>query len=359
MTLFFHACIAHLCRPSLQLPVEQHVDEKQLLRTIQAHRLALQFIRLYHLNAAFQCSVTPAFIEQLRHQISFQKQLYLKKALIDLVTYLEQHTISYVVLKGLPLNQFLYGTAQRRLSKDIDILIDKEDLDSVHTFLLATGYRCTSILTPTHLKHCPRRVYAALKDITYQHDAQKIEIEVHWGTTITPCFNFSLKSIQSYRHTIELDHLSISILTHAHHFLYLCIHGAVSHWRRIQCLVDIAIFTQQHYLEWPTVLTLAQHHQAIRPLLEAKQLLKPYHVTLQAIPHRYRDRLCVALHGCYTRHLWRSLKLPTPWIEQLYQLLLYPSYAQKCQFILNRLLFNQFMRRFWSRRSKSSPSGGD
>ena len=56
--------------------------------------------------------------------------------LTQMTSSLSQMHVDYIVLKGIPLNQLLYGERLVRKSRDIDILIQVKDIASVHQYLV-------------------------------------------------------------------------------------------------------------------------------------------------------------------------------------------------------------------------------
>ena len=89
-----------------------------------------------------------------------QHQLLLRKHLLDIHDFLQERHIPYVVLKGIPLNQQLYGNKMLKYSGDIDILVDKKDFLAAHTCLLELGYELQSPLQVETVMQHEKRLYA-------------------------------------------------------------------------------------------------------------------------------------------------------------------------------------------------------
>ena len=311
-----------------------HIDKRLLLKWLREHRLELLFIELLKKNK-FN---TQHFELPYKHHI--QNHLKMTKSLLTLSTTFKKKSIDHVILKGVALNKQLHGSKCVRISKDIDVLIDPNDLLIAHDILLNLGYILQSALNPLILKKCHPLIMTALKDLTYIHSTDRTEIELHWGTTIVHQFGFKLKDTKGLTHNASIQQQTIPVLDNEHNFVYLCIHGASSHWQRIQWLLDLAYFYKKIPLSWSTVIRLAHKYNGTRALLEAQYLLRNHYAfELPFIPSSWKDRIFVNVHMQYTKHIWQTLKPMNAAIAQIFQLCLYPQFFQKYDFIRNRLLF--------------------
>jgi hypothetical protein len=292
----------------------------------------------HQLQLAFSTFLPKEMLPFLQTHLLLQRHLIAKRYLLTIVAELEKVNISYVILKGIPLNQQLYGNQCIRISKDIDLLIPLSKLELAHHCLIGLGFQLISEFSPELLTQQRKKIYVGLKDLTYRHSKFLIEIELHWRTTITRNFGFDFADIEAYRQTISIENKDLFVLKNEYNFVYLCIHGAISHWRRLKWLVDIAVFSQKQTFSWEEMLKIAEHHHARRCVYEACELLADMGVHLPAMNVRITDRLAVFIHIMYIRRLWRSCSQSAP-IEQLFQLLLHPCLKQKFNFFCNRLLF--------------------
>lgn len=311
-----------------------HVDVKRLYQLIHEHRLDLIFLSQLHDYALSKTAESYPFkirCMQKRHRLQ-----QMKKCLLDIAQWFDKQHIPFIVLKGIPLNAKLYQNKALRVSNDIDLLIKEHDLLAVHHVLLAAGFNLKFELTLEQLLSNPDLMHV-IKDISYVHPAKNFRIELHWHTAEMSTMNLGPFPAQ---HTIKqtlTSEKSVTILDNENNFLYLCIHAAFHNWQRLQWLIDIIVFYQKIPLDWNRLIQLAQQYNAIRPLLEAKQLLlDKFTIALPPIPHKLNDIWAIKFRLRHARKLWQIHKLK-PYIEVAYLCLLSPSVIGKWQYILGLL----------------------
>lgn len=263
-----------------------------------------------------------------------QQHLMLTRALTSLVQRMEHKQIDYRILKGIPLNQLLYGNKLVRRSCDIDVLIHFEDLKPMHQALSEQGYELQQPETFFNLV-CERGFLSRYMDqLSWRHPETKILIDVQWHTAAMNYKGFILKDLQG-DHEIAIYHQKIKVLTPEQNFHYLCIHGAKHFWERAQWLNDLAVFSQSIAYQWHEVLSLATKTKSIRALLEAKYLLKKIHnIELNAVPHSLRDRLTVKFRLFFIRQHKQH-----KYVNLFFILFLLPELAQKKHYLIRVLLF--------------------
>lgn len=325
---YFYACIQYFLGLRPLLPIMDAIDYAEFETYVLQHQLQLAF-GTFLLKDRFPC---------LNGSLLLQHHLLAKQYLFRIIEAFDTQDIPYIVLKGIPLNQQLYGNQCIRQSKDIDLLVRQEQLTQANDCLIDLGFCLHSEFTPNCLEKTHKKIYMGLKDLSYRHRKFPIQIELHWRTAITCNFGFNFETIESYRQMILIGSMDVFILSNEYNFVYLCIHGAISHWRRLKWLLDIAVFVQKQSLSWEEVQAIAIYHHAGRCVFEACQLLAELGLVLPAMQVSITDRLAIGIHRWYIRRLWRACTPSAP-IEQLFQLLLHPHLKQKIDFFCNRLLF--------------------
>jgi hypothetical protein len=333
---FFNECIQYalLNKPMLDWPA--HLDESLLRKYMNEHRLSMLFLHVLRKNNAAKGCLHPLGALFSHH---IQNHLMMARSLLSISNAFKEKSIAHVVLKGIPLNAQLHGQQCVRISKDIDVLIDPNDLSCAHDRLLQLGYILCSELNPEQIARSYPVVLRALKDLTYRHPVSNVEIELHWGTTITHQFGFRLEDVGALDCCPLIKGQTVPILSPEYNFVYLCIHGAVSHWSRLQWLLDVAFFYQKVPLVWEKVIAIGKNHGGTRALLEASYLLEHgYGMHLKPIPSSGCDRMAIRIHLHYTQRIWKRLKPQNGTVSDLWRLWLYPRWYQKYDFVRNRLI---------------------
>lgn len=333
---FYHCIKCYLQTDSISV-CPNGLDENLLLKCIREHRLDLLFVHLFKDSGNQELR---ARLIKHTYKYIIRNQIMMKMRLLELSFSFNNKMIQHVVLKGISLNAQLYGDRSVRISKDIDVLIHSKDLLIAHDALLLLGYELVSELSPSVIANSHSLILGALKDLTYFHSSDRVEVELHWDTTIVKDFGLRLQDVEPVNNFVMINDQFIPVLSNEINFIYLCIHGASCHWQRLQCLLDIAMFYKKMQLSWPEVIRAAVNYNGVRALLEAKYLLDTcFDFRMESVPSLRRDRIAVRIHLYYTKYIWKNLKPINSAVAQSVQLFLFPHLYQKYDFIRNRLLF--------------------
>lgn len=133
-------------------------------------------------------------------------------------------------LKGIALSQKLYGTAEKRHSRDIDILIPSNCVDLAHNELNKLGFKAP--LFDTLPSKYRQRYFSSNKDITYIDNTGTV-LELH----IRLCSYATPMSMKGAEYTLSHHHMDDN-----HEIAYLCWHGAHTLFHRLKWLQDIALY---------------------------------------------------------------------------------------------------------------------
>lgn len=181
--------------------------------------------------------------------------LHMTGEVIRLTRKLDEMKINYVIVKGIPLAVDLYGSADSRQCKDIDLWVDKTDIERCRKLLFASEYN--QVLPSYELTGFKEQYYFThMHDVTFQHSRLNIEVELHfrleyYGLNFWPINAVSTKEVM-------LGNNKITTLADDYNFLYLVIHAAIHAWSRLRWLHDIYLFLQSGRCNLPAILRLAK-----------------------------------------------------------------------------------------------------
>lgn len=262
--------------------------------------------------------------------------------LIQLTRYFDQVQINYIVLKGIPLNQLLYGNHMIRRSRDIDILFDLKDIPRIHQYLQERGYQFQSPLSIFQWLQKALFLNKFINEILYWHPQKKVYLDIKWKISTSNAQGMDWCQVDNYD-LITISSTKIKTLKPAENFYYLCTHAAKHHWEYRQWLDDLYVFTQKIVFCWQSTVSLSQETEAIRPLLEASILLQNYYqITLPPIPHSLLDMIIVKLRLRLIQSAWfkkvsQNTKLRR-YFSAILSVLLYPKLSQKYHYLKRLLL---------------------
>lgn len=322
-------------QPSKEIKADQIKD---LIQHAYDHRLIFHLPKMYFVSD----NVVKKNLDRLTRRESIQ-HLLMSQHLFAIVSVLNHHQISCAVLKGIPLNRQLYGNQCMRMSKDIDLLVSKDDLRCVHQHLYNLGYTLNSILSPIDICNMDTK----LKDLIYQHREKPIQVELHWITSMVSRWGIRLEQSPEYFEPFFLsEHCKISVLNKELNFIYLLMHAAIFHWKRMQLVVDIILFHKKNQLDWRAVIKIAQHMDATRCLYEAKIILNYFGVSTPEMRVTYLDKCAVFFHFRYVKYLWRDVTRWQPFVSQCMELLLIPRFSSKCRYLIDRIFSREICLRY-------------
>lgn len=268
---------------------------------------------------------------------SIQRHLTSMHELIQLSIDLDSMQVDYIVLKGTPLNQLLYEDKLVRLSRDVDILIQSNNIQTVHDYLLARGYQLQPPFKIAHLIDEPTGLLNYLDEVLYWHPLKAIALDLKWHTSSRNCYGMAWCDIKNHV-VVHMNTHPIKILNPEENFYYLCVHAAKHCWEYRQWLQDLVVFSQKFHPCWDKIMSLAQHTQAIRPVLEARALLQEkFHIQLKDIPYSFLDSIVVQFRLYLMKSNWfdglRDGSKSKRYCYIILDLCLYPKISQKYHYM--------------------------
>ncbi|MCF8218169.1 MAG: nucleotidyltransferase family protein [Bacteroidales bacterium] len=210
----------------------------------------------------------PSKIKILLHnkqQQNVAAMMSLTGDLVNINRLFKEHNLSLTTIKGPVLAKSLYGdTSNTRVSRDLDILIDKDKLTQIDKLLQDNGF---DLIINNKIAGCylPQDYLAyelqTNHHIAYRSKKTKNLIEVHWQIS-------RYKKIQAYEFdSAELLNEQINVLSEENNLLYLLWHGSIHHWRRLFWLLDIARFLQKNHFNWEKLIHTAEAYHIQRGVL--------------------------------------------------------------------------------------------
>lgn len=192
---------------------------------------------VYSKLSQIRSSCIPADVmETLRYHYNANvlKMMQLTREMNTICGRLSASGIRTLILKGPVLAVQLYGDMAHRTSKDLDILIDIEDLESAEEVMAQLGYEAED--KPTAKPNWKTKTH----HLSFWHKENAVQVEVHWR--INPYSGGGTHSFQQLwgrKNTVDIMNLSFHCLGNEDLLYYLADHGARHAWFRLRWLVDI------------------------------------------------------------------------------------------------------------------------
>ncbi|NWF35518.1 nucleotidyltransferase family protein [Mariprofundus sp. KV] len=212
-------------------------------------------------------------MNQLEYRIR-RKALKHLAMLSKISNQLDKHKIRFIVLKGSALSQLIYNDSAQRQSNDIDILIDRRDVEKVESILIENLNFSQGVPFSGATARQKEFIDSVRKDRGYFHQQDRIILEVHWGfTAVEHPINRSFHDLwqSTIKAELQLNQtfhtLPMNLL-----WLYQCQHGAESGWYRLRWINDIAMLLIYYPPDWDSLLEQASEFGTRRSLIEGVTL---------------------------------------------------------------------------------------
>jgi hypothetical protein len=155
-----------------------------------------------------------------------------------------QADLPLIFLKGTSLAIMAYGRVGLRQSEDIDLLVPYETVPAATALLTRAGYRRFD--PPSDISDRQLRLIMPLrKDLGFVHGATGQRIELHWRLFLNPHAMDEAAMVRSCQTVRLTASMTLRTLNDEDLFAYLCMHGALHWWNRLQWLADFNALLSQ------------------------------------------------------------------------------------------------------------------
>ena len=178
--------------------------------------------------------------KRLKHHFELErkKNFILNASLISLNEVLTKE-LDVLWFKGVVQSQRMYNNPLARSYSDLDLYIDKADLQKLDNLLRFQGYQPIMDWTKFSKSHFSK--YSEfIKEMAYVHEKTGVCIDVHWNLVMSPeLFPFSFKEVYQSAKEFTIHNKTVKSLNDYHNFIYLNIHGCFDHWKYLAQLFDV------------------------------------------------------------------------------------------------------------------------
>ena len=168
-------------------------------------------------------------------------RLKMVKNFLSITDLLKDDKIPFTNFKGPLLSYRIYNDASVRFMSDIDILVDKTDIEAILVLLLKNGYHLMDgVYWPkTTIKQ--QVLVNTLHHLEFYNNELRFCVEIHWMLTQTlPISKNKMRGVIKNNLTeVTIFNRTFSVFTKEFELLYLLIHGSSHGWQRLKWLVDI------------------------------------------------------------------------------------------------------------------------
>lgn len=155
-----------------------------------------------------------------------------------------------IVLKGIPLAANYYASRFHRHARDVDILIESENIPQVTQWLTSQGYQLQSDFLQFNRKQQVDYLQQNHHFCFYgQSTTLPQVIELHWRCR-SSVDAFSFDPFAAGAPLLKTNWDRISTMDHLEQLIYLCVHGTEHRWYRLKWLLDLPLLMQHEKFNW-------------------------------------------------------------------------------------------------------------
>lgn len=162
------------------------------------------------------------------------RMLQLTAEMIEVSKLLSAGGVRSIMLKGPVLAQRLYGGLHLRTSKDLDLLVPENQIDSAEKILQNRGYKLDDQI-PRIIDDLRWKTH----HVSLSSPANGIQIELHWRLNPDTVRESTFDELWGRRSIVALSGYKVDGLGNEDLFVYLISHGARHGWFRLRWLADI------------------------------------------------------------------------------------------------------------------------
>jgi hypothetical protein len=260
--------------------------------------------------------------------------------------------LNFIPLKGPILSWSLHKDFFTRISNDLDILIQFDDLDKCSDTMRKEGYEAMFFDFPK-TKNRKKLVLKINNQISFFHPQKKIHIEIHWNLIKYPIIpKIELNQLlKNNFNSIVVHGETFTVFNKELEFVYLVLHGALHAWFRLKWLHDIYAYSKDENLDWDKVIDLSKHFKAQHLVYQSLFLADKYWVLPSIIKQKYLDEIeniNPFIKNYPLKRIARETTTPSGfsnWVNYLYgdtkySLLLFSEVKYKISY-LKRVLFRE------------------
>jgi len=258
-------CANSLVQKKTTVPISHW---KEVLRLAKHHRIT----RLLESTSANKSSLNHSEEADQLNAINKRNRLRMLAYTAELSLIgrkFEDENIPVIPLKGPVAAYQVYGDFAAKHSRDIDVLIQEENLDQVIELLNKEGYT----LAMPYVNYTPKQKSYFQKvsnQLVFFNPRKRIQLEVHWRLFanryfLPLSFNDLLQTATRVKVGQETTLLAISP---EYLMLYLCAHGAKHKWALLYWLHEVATLAKKEEFNWLSLLNNSIHYGIERPVVQ-------------------------------------------------------------------------------------------
>ena len=209
------------------------------VQLVLKHRLVSHILK--HSNFLAENIPIPAYEKLIEIRLEHSKRA-LNYAIHAIRIYQKftENNISHCFFKGPLLSLELYGDIGYRNFGDIDILVEKKDIETAKSTIEDLDFKC--IYPKLDLSEKQKQInYCISHHYQFTHPVQAIHVELHWSITNPKSFfGLETEEIISSSSKLKVSNYELPYISTIENLVYQAAHGSIHQWYRLFWLKDFS-----------------------------------------------------------------------------------------------------------------------
>ena len=201
--------------------------------------------------------------------VNLSHSLILSNELKKVLQTLETERINALVLKGASMAQNYYPLPELRPFNDIDILVQKKDLDKIKDTLIKSGYTSQE----KSKENFNRKYWYCLP---FFQKKKKILLEIHWNIAQLKRYKININNIWQEATSFNIGKSAYLMMSIEDLIIYQSLHLAYHYYDRLLWMVDIALIIEKEkkYIDWEKIVKKCYAQNCRSPVYYALVYIK-------------------------------------------------------------------------------------
>lgn len=227
----------------------KNIDWEEFLNLVVKHRLTSHVLK--HAKFLAENFPIPTYEKLMEIRLDRSKiSLNFAIHAIRIYQKFEEYNINHCFFKGPLLSMELYNDVGFRNFRDIDVLVEQQDVEKAKLIIEELGFDCIYPNFQLSAKQ-QKANYSISHHYHFKHPAQITQVELHWNITNPKSFyGIETKEIIDNCRKIKISNYSLPYISKIDNLVYQAAHGSIHQWYRLFWLKDFSVILANSSAEY-------------------------------------------------------------------------------------------------------------
>lgn len=255
------------CCLQKEVSVPSDLDKALFIDLVKQHRVVHQVYARLSTLKPYTDELLPT-LEKVKQRAT-KRMLALSTTLIQIQTAFAKSGIDVLSFKGPTLSVLAYGDVNSRFSRDLDLLVSENQIDSVQQILLQLGFY--RVYPDFPLSPRQQRYFVSSYDqMVFVRKKPHTVVELHWRLFQNKnLFDVAFKELCERKTEVSVGNCTNYTLPPEELVIYVAAHGAKHKWEKLYWLLDFYRLCKGLNVDWQAVLNTAEKQDLKAVVLQA------------------------------------------------------------------------------------------